>query len=123
MRKLEVLQQSIEVPDTLIDGTRPQIFSRRENGRRGAVFMPSRLPQAQRAVMRQPAANALKIRTPPGRSLFVGNYPALASSVKRKTVPPAGLDSALMCPPWASTIVRQIDSPTPIPSSFVVTNG
>src|SRR3954469_22568658 len=47
----------------------------------------------------------------------------LPSSVKRNTVPPSGLASALICPPCASTIVRQIDRPTPIPSGLAVTNG
>jgi hypothetical protein len=60
----------------------------------------------------------------------VPNYRASASSsaatprsVKRKIVPPPGLGATVICPPWASMIVREIDSPTPMPCRFVVTNG
>ena len=44
-------------------------------------------------------------------------------SVKRKIVPPPGFGSAQIRPPCASTMVREIDRPTPMPCCLVVTNG
>ena len=58
-----------------------------------------------------------------------GHWPSVSSSgmtprsVKRKIVPLPGLGSTVICPPWDSMMVREIDSPTPMPCRFVVTNG
>ena len=46
-----------------------------------------------------------------------------AGKVKLNTVPPPGLGRGAMEPPCASTMVREIERPTPIPWRFVVTNG
>ena len=43
--------------------------------------------------------------------------------VKRKIVPPPGRASTQILPPCASTMVRQIDRPSPMPLRLVVTNG
>src|SRR5579883_307606 len=43
--------------------------------------------------------------------------------LRLKTAPPPGRCSAQMRPWWASTIVRAIDSPMPMPCSLVVKNG
>ena len=53
--------------------------------------------------------------------------PQLASaetgSRTRNAAPRSGLFVAQRMPPWASTIVRAIESPMPRPSAFVVKNG
>ena len=43
--------------------------------------------------------------------------------VKVNFAPPAADWETIILPPWDSTIVRQIDSPTPIPQGLVVTIG
>ena len=43
--------------------------------------------------------------------------------VKWNTAPPPGLGSAQMRPPCDSTMVRQIESPTPMPAGFEVLKG
>ena len=43
--------------------------------------------------------------------------------VKQKIVPPPGLGFTVICPPWDSMMVRDIDSPIPMPCRFVVTKG
>jgi hypothetical protein len=40
--------------------------------------------------------------------------------VKEKVAPPSSFPTAQMRPPCASTMVRQIDRPTPVPDAFVV---
>ena len=50
------------------------------------------------------------------------HFPA-SGSVKRNVAPRSALFSAQMRPPCASTIVREIDSPTPMPFGLVVKNG
>ena len=40
--------------------------------------------------------------------------------MKRKVAPPEALVSAHIRPPWASMIERLMESPTPMPVSFVV---
>ena len=44
-------------------------------------------------------------------------------TVKRNIAPWPAPSIRLSCPPWASTMVWQIDSPTPNPSVLVVTKG
>jgi hypothetical protein len=46
--------------------------------------------------------------------------PTAAGNVNWKTAPFGRFGDAHSWPPWASTIERQIDSPIPIPSGFVV---
>src|SRR4030095_12209383 len=50
-------------------------------------------------------------------------WPRALGNVNRKMVPRSGPFSNQMRPPWASMIVRQIESPIPIPDVFDVTNG
>src|SRR5208282_1454555 len=71
------------------------------------------------------------IRAPPRHRRRYGSavYPAsielsrAAGSVKRKVAPPPAFDSDQIFPPCASTMVRLIDRPTPMPCGFDVTNG
>ena len=44
-------------------------------------------------------------------------------NVKRKTVPPPRRSSTQILPPCASTMVRQIERPSPMPLRLVVTKG
>jgi hypothetical protein len=43
--------------------------------------------------------------------------------VKRSAVPCGARGATHSCPPWASMIDRQIESPIPRPSGFVVKKG
>lgn len=52
-------------------------------------------------------------------TLLIGRQP----HTEAEHGPPPGLGSVQMRPPWASTIVREIDRPTPMPCGLVVTNG
>ena len=44
----------------------------------------------------------------------------LVGRVKRKVAPPRALFSAQIEPPWACTMVREIDRPSPMPSALLV---
>ena len=44
-------------------------------------------------------------------------------SKRLKVAPKTGLFFPKSCPPWASTIEREMDRPIPIPSFLVVTNA
>jgi hypothetical protein len=46
-----------------------------------------------------------------------------SGSLKRNVAPPPVRFSAHIRPPWASTIVRAMDKPIPMPFGFVVKNG
>jgi len=61
----------------------------------------------------------LPVKTYESASAFLD----VATGVNRKMVPPAAFGRASISPPWASIMVREIDSPTPVPWGLVVTNG
>ncbi len=50
------------------------------------------------------------------------DYP-IRGSVTEKMAPPWDWFCAVMVPPWASTMVRAIDKPMPIPAGFIEKNG
>jgi len=59
------------------------------------------------------------MRPPGGHFSSFSSFPGTAPRVKRKIVPLPGLGSLRSCPPCASTIERQIESPIPMPFCLV----
>lgn len=49
--------------------------------------------------------------------------PGAERTLNGKTHPPGSLGATAISPPWASTIVLQIDKPIPRPEGFVVKNA
>ena len=47
----------------------------------------------------------------------------LAGKMMSNCAPPSRPDDASSCPPWRSTIIRQMAKPNPIPRALVVTNA
>src|SRR5207245_7582049 len=68
----------------------------------------------------------LPVRASGGRVRYPSksvSYPSLAGRLKRKIAPRGEFFIAHSFPPWASMIEREIASPMPIPSDFVMYNG
>ena len=54
---------------------------------------------------------------------FYAQYASIEPWLKTKTAPPSGFGSNQMRPPWVSMMVREMESPTPMPVRLLVTKG
>src|SRR5215471_8228490 len=73
-------------------------------------------PRRHRRYARPAAPPHFQRPSPPSSLLTAG-------SVKLKMVPPPGFGRGVIEPPCDSTMVREIDRPTPMPWLLVVMNG
>src|SRR5579875_818726 len=69
------------------------------------------------------AHGVVVVKNEDGSVLGHGGPQDSSGSAKTKDVPPPSRGEAQIRPPCASMMDRQIDSPTPMPRTLVVTNG